>query len=405
MSNLQKAIDALIRKGRHSGQLTHDEIIEALSSFDLCPDTFDQLLERLVNEGVEVVDDDQSEDYYASFVAGPENWDPEPAGIEFDASARELLKWATWIALCSDAQEVDRDHLVAAVRAERPPPEPRKVWDIPFSSTMQSGLARACSGTTPVGRHHILSAFGFKFTVADALGKKVREMLEKRGIDTSELWRQLGDFEAHYCVPRPGFSKSEAGRRWHKFASQVANQRLGQELGFLLLCILTNAPASAILTRSGVSEELVLSLLEDLPAGARPPFEISADVRQLLKGEPLSIESLRSLELAWRCCCDREQIRPDDLLPTLLVYGTQAGLILESLGALKDIVAAFPTRVRIFEDLGSKPKLSPELRTVLDIARAAAGDSLVETGHLLLGLADFGHPLVAHLKEQIRDAL
>lgn len=61
--------------------------------------------------------------------------------------------------------------------------------------------------------------------------------------------------------------------------------------------------------------------------------------------------------------------------------------------------------MRLFEDRGSKLKVSPEIRTVLDIARLAAGDSPVETGHLLLGLAEIGHPLVAQLKQQIRDAL
>jgi len=42
---------------------------------------------------------------------------------------------------------------------------------------------------------------------------------------------------------------------------------------------------------------------------------------------------------------------------------------------------------------------------VLEIARQAADDSPVDTGHLLLGLAEVGHPLVAHLKQEIREAL
>lgn len=164
-----------------------------------------------------------------------------------------------------------------------------------------------------------------------------------------------------------------------------------------------DGPASTVLKLSGVTEDLVVSLVKDLPAGSQL-LEISADVRHLFKCEQLSIESLRSLELAWRFS-DQEQLRPDDLLPPLLMYGSQAGLILESLGALERIIAAIPTRVRVFEDLGSTPKLAPEIRTVLDIAGRTAGDSLVDTGHLLLGLAEIGHPLVAQLKQQIRDAL
>lgn len=178
MDELRKAIDALIQKGRLHGQLNSDEVIDALCDFELSPDAFNEILERFVDEGVEVVDEDHCDDDNATFVVGAENWDRHPGKIEFYASARILLRWATWIALCANAQEVDQVHLVAAVRAESPPPEPRKVWDIPFSAAMQSGLARACAGTSPVGRHHILCAFGLKFTLADALGEKVRELLD-----------------------------------------------------------------------------------------------------------------------------------------------------------------------------------------------------------------------------------
>jgi len=44
---------------------------------------------------------------------------------------------------------------------------------------------------------------------------------------------------------------------------------------------------------------------------------------------------------------------------------------------------------------------SPEMEGVLEIATQAAGERAMETGHLLLGLAATGHPLVAHLTEQI----
>ena len=38
-------------------------------------------------------------------------------------------------------------------------------------------------------------------------------------------------------------------------------------------------------------------------------------------------------------------------------------------------------------------------------AALAAGEGPVETGHLLLALAEKGHPLLAHLSEQIHQQL
>lgn len=127
-------------------------------------------------------------------------------------------------------------------------------------------------------------------------------------------------------------------------------------------------------------------------------------MRRLVAGEPLSAESLRSLELAWRFS-DRAILRPDDLLPTLLAFGTQSALILEKLGALQSILVAIPTRVRLAEETGASPKLSPEVERLLEFARIAAGELPVETGHLLLGLAEIGHPPVSQLKQRIREAL
>lgn len=404
MFDRQEAIEALVLKGKLCGRLTNDDIIDALASFNIGPDEFDELLERLVNEGVEVIDDADDDDLLANLERSP----ADRGKIEFDASARELLKWATWLALGGNAEEVDREHLLAAAEAKCPPPEPQKIWDIPFSARMQAGLARACVGMNPIDRNDILDAFGFDrsrgFTLTAAFGAKVKQLLKKRGVDTTELWRRLENFKAHDCMPRPEFKKSEAGQRWRRIASELGNRPLGQELCFLLTCILTDTSASSVLKESGVTEDLVVSLIKELPGAAQPVVEISPDIRRLFPWEPLSIEVLRSLELAWRFS-DRELLRPDDLLPMLLTYGSQASLILESLGAVQDITTAIPTRVRVFEGFGSSPKLSPEVKAVLDIARHTAGDSPADTGHVLLGLAEIGHPLVAHLKQQIREAL
>ncbi len=57
VKDLQQAIDALVRKGRRVGRLTSDDLAQGLAGFDLGPETFNRVLKRLVDEGVEVVDE------------------------------------------------------------------------------------------------------------------------------------------------------------------------------------------------------------------------------------------------------------------------------------------------------------------------------------------------------------
>ena len=104
MSDLHKAINALIEKARLSGRLTHDDIIVGLSGFDIDhPDIFDEILERLVTEGIEVVDDDDSSDYYdAPLIVEAQNWERQPGNIEFDAGAGYLLSRATGAGIQGD---------------------------------------------------------------------------------------------------------------------------------------------------------------------------------------------------------------------------------------------------------------------------------------------------------------
>ena len=47
--DLPQALEKLLAKGKAKGQLSHDEIIEALSTLEVSPDQFDEILERFVN--------------------------------------------------------------------------------------------------------------------------------------------------------------------------------------------------------------------------------------------------------------------------------------------------------------------------------------------------------------------
>lgn len=56
-----QVLEKLLARGKPRGQLSHDEISEALSTLEVSPDQFDEILERFVNEGVEVVDTSESD--------------------------------------------------------------------------------------------------------------------------------------------------------------------------------------------------------------------------------------------------------------------------------------------------------------------------------------------------------
>src|ERR1039458_4242275 len=60
--DLQVAIDKLLAKGKQKGQLSHDEISDLLAmAEDLGPDQIDEILERFVSEGIEIVEDTEDD--------------------------------------------------------------------------------------------------------------------------------------------------------------------------------------------------------------------------------------------------------------------------------------------------------------------------------------------------------
>ena len=58
LEGLETVLKQLIAKGRRTGQLSHDEINEALQFLQMTPDQFDLVLEAMVHEGIEIVDDE-----------------------------------------------------------------------------------------------------------------------------------------------------------------------------------------------------------------------------------------------------------------------------------------------------------------------------------------------------------
>lgn len=108
--DLPQALEKLLAKGKAKGQLSHDEIIEALSTLEVSPDQFDEILERFVNEGVEVVDDadepDEEEVKPAKTTKKAAKKEYVPEGITLDDPVRMYLKEIGRVDLLSPDEEV-----------------------------------------------------------------------------------------------------------------------------------------------------------------------------------------------------------------------------------------------------------------------------------------------------------
>jgi RNA polymerase primary sigma factor len=109
--DLQVAIDKLLAKGKQKGQLSHDEISDLLAmAEDLGPDQIDEILERFVSEGIEIVedteDDHDDDEKKAKPVKKSKAKELVPEGIALDDPVRMYLKEIGRVDLLTPDQEV-----------------------------------------------------------------------------------------------------------------------------------------------------------------------------------------------------------------------------------------------------------------------------------------------------------
>lgn len=335
--------------------------------------------------------------------------------MEFDASARELLRHAIYIALASDSAEVDCWHLLLA--ADSPEEASVQTRDIDFSQAMRIVLAEAlvlAQKQTPpqvsrsqllttAERHTICAPREIGSELGDLLNPNVCEILESKGVKTEGLVERLRHAGLKN-MPELATVTTEAGRKFLEISLEFGNRTLSSSFLTLLCGLGDDSAASRVLKEAGVTESVLLEILEEL---REPNLWKPRNLEDTFPWCKLSREVIQAFSLAWKTSPTQE-LGSSDLLPALLYKSGQdqnsAWSLLEKIGALEQIAAGIDSNVRLFAK-ADFITTAPELRAVLERAALAAGEGPVETGHLLLALAEKGHPLLAHLSEQIHQQL
>ena len=337
--------------------------------------------------------------------------------MKFHLDARTLLKRATQLALLRGASQVEVEHLLEC-DPETEPTEAIESKDIPFSQEMQQLLERAFheaqeESVAIITRRHFTRAAIFisgkrpdwsqkknQPALTEVLDEATCRLLAAAQVDVDALKIEIDGLSLQESRPQPAFRYSEAGNRYHEILERLTDVPEAGPLLLLLGCLLCDGPASKRLATGGLSEGLLIEILERMPRDTPPPP--SVDFSQCLGPgvERLTPEARCSLEIAWQLR-DAPEMQGQHLLRGLLGCGR-----LLKQQSLCDLLAELPGLEKTTPyPVENEPSLSSEMYQVIGAAFKLAGpDQPVSNVHLLLALAECGQagPLTpARVRERL----
>jgi len=332
--------------------------------------------------------------------------------MKFHLDSNGILKSATLLALRLNASAVQIDHLLMC---DLGGVEPVEVRDIPFSAEVLALLDGAAElahreNSTIVRPRHLqllliartgLSPeWGFqrqRLRMSDLVDRSLTHLLEYKGVNVEHLHRALHGLTVRECRPGPDFIASPAGRRFAGIALKMATKKDAALILLLLSYLLCEGPAARPFLKSGLSEELLVGLMEEHPEELRQPRTFSFDFSQLVMEQSrLGDDVQQTLEIAW-ILREGAELRGTDLLRGLVATSNpmeeyNVDILLRQISGDDFSTVLATTRAA---EPRARVKLSPEIHRIMDCALREAGPvAVVNNFHLLIGLAECGNRLL-----------
>lgn len=335
--------------------------------------------------------------------------------MRFHIDSEDILRSATKLALRLNAPAVEVEHLLLC--DPESDGEPVEIREIPFGAKTLEVLKAAAElvhreDSVIIRPRHLQlvlsSSTGLspewgaqrqRPMMTDLLDRAITSTLEYKGVDVQSLHRQLHGLTVRECRPGPEFIDTKAGRRDSKLAAKMSTKQDAGLLLLLLSYLLCEGRAAAPFRQAGLTEKLIVDLLEEHPEELRRPPTFTFDFSLLgVEAGRLDFDARLAVELAWTLR-EGPELRGHDLLRGLVAASNPLQELNVQLLLIK--IAGYDFMDTFFHDQHFAPsqsevQLAEEIPRIFRAAvREAGPGGSIGSFRLLIGLAEVGNELLA----------